>query len=105
MLVDMKLTPEMKKEDAQSSVLYDTPDYPYGLKIQLDPETYAKLGMKEAPQIGQKMMMLAMIQVCGGCEESSKGDAKGYSATLQIMQMELKPAEDQKSVESVLYKD
>lgn len=102
-MINLRITEEEKKDQASHSVLYDTPEYPYGLKLQIDPETYAKLGLKDAPQIGQKLILLAAVEVCGGYEEDQKGDVKGYSMTLQIEQMELKAASQSQQAEDVLY--
>lgn len=100
---------EMKEQAEPKSVLYDVSKYPYGLKIQLDPETVKKLGMTEAPEVGEKMMIMGYVEVCSVYAEPSKGDEKSYSVGLQITDMELKEVEEpeveEKSVEDTLYSE
>lgn len=51
-------TPMMEKSEGE-----DKPQYPYGLKLALDKDIMDKLGMKEMPEVGEKMMLHAMITV------------------------------------------
>lgn len=105
MMHDMKISDMEKKDNSQSSILYDQGSYPYGLKIQLDAETYRKLGLGEPPKIGAKMMLLAHVEVCSIYKEPSKGDDHNYSMGLQITEMDLKPHEEkeEKAAATVLY--
>ena len=104
-MIDMKLTDMEKKDNSQSSILYDQASYPYGLKVQLDVEAYRKLGLGEPPKIGAKMMLLAHVEVCSIYKEPSKGDDHNYSMGLQITEMDLKPHDEEKkeTAESVMY--
>lgn len=102
---NMMISDMEKKDNYQTSVLYDQSSYPYGLKIQLDAESYRKLGLGEPPKIGSKMMLLAHVEVCSIYKEPSKGDDHNYSMGLQITEMDLKPHEENKeeTAESVMY--
>lgn len=99
-MIDMKITEEEKKEQQQVSVLDDAANYPYGLKIQLDSESFAKLGIP-VPQIGQKMKMMAMVEVCSLSQNNYKGDAKEVEVSLQITDMEI--VKPEKQAHEVIY--
>ena len=97
---------EKKEQAAPTSVLYDTPNYPYGLKIQIDHETYEKImGNSEPPKVGSKMIMHAQVEVCSVYADAGKDDEPKYSMGLQITDMELKQSEAKKSVESIIYSE
>lgn len=104
-MINLSVSDLEKKEQAQpSSVLYDTADYPYGLKIQIDADTYKKLGFAELPNVNQKFIMHALVEVCSVYKEPGKGDAHNYSLGMQITDMELAPASESKKTEDVIYK-
>lgn len=112
-MINLAMSEMEKKEESQPmSALYDTPNYPYGLKIQIDAETYKKLGFTEPPDVDAKMMLMAKVEVCSVYKEPGKGDEKNYSMGLQITDMELKEMPEQESeetpessVEDVIYKE
>lgn len=68
---------------------YKEPEYPYGLKISLQNESLKKLGIKEMPEVGQKMMVHAMCEVCSVSKYDSKEGGEVKSMELQITDMEL----------------
>lgn len=86
-MIDMKITESEKKDQAEVSVL-DTSNYPYGLKINLDPKSMKKLNMP-TPQVGQKMMIECEVEVTSVYAENMKGDEKEVSCCLQILAMEI----------------
>lgn len=91
---DMMICEKQKKEGSVKSVLDDQPCYPYGLKITLEPESYNKLELKEPPQIGDKFLMLANVEVCSLYKDKSYGDVPKISMGLQITGMDLKNREE-----------
>lgn len=95
-MIDMKLSEMDKKENEVTSVL-EKPDYPYGLRLYLDPDSVKKLNLKE-PKIGEKMMLMGIVEVVSINSEDDK-----ISVSLQIKEMDLKSKSD-KSAEEVLYK-
>jgi len=102
---DMSLSIEEKKERVSESSI-DKPDYPYGLKIHLEGETYNKIGFTEAPALGQKFMIMGVVEVMDVHKESVQGDDR-ISCTLQITHMDLKKKEseekEKKDQGSILY--
>jgi hypothetical protein len=95
---------ESEMEKKEESVLYETSKYPYGLKIQIDHETYEKImGNSEPPKVGSKMIMHAQVEVCSVYADTGKDGESKYSMGLQITDMELKQSEAKKSVESIIY--
>jgi len=105
-MISMKITEEEKKNDAQRSVIEDNAQYPYGLIVNIDPKSAAKLGVTEPPKAGQKMMMLAEVEVKSVTVDEKVEGKKKCSFTLQITEMALKDyeeEEEEKSASSVLY--
>lgn len=102
-LVNMKLSAEEAQEQYGSSPVSDAPEYPYGLSITLDEEGLAKLGMPALPQVGQKMMITARVEVQSVRQYDTKGGEKEQSVTLQITDMEMGPDKPDTSPQSALY--
>jgi len=100
-MVDMKLSEMEKKEEAQDSVL-ERPNYPYGLRLHIDSETYKKLGLGEC-KIGEKLNVKGVGMVMSVSAEEVKGDEKEMSMSLQIVDLELSKEKSEKSAESVIY--
>lgn len=100
-MADMKISEIEKKENASPSVL-DQPNYPYGLRIHIDPETYKKLGLKDC-QVGDKLELEGYGVVMSVNAEEVKGDVKEYSVGIQIT--DLSVSKEEKSAESVIYGD
>lgn len=99
----MKYTEEDKKEMATPNSALDRPSYPYGLKIHLDEEAWEKLGKNEAPEVGKEFMILAKAVVEDVSQNKRADDQKNISVGLQITDMDIKEAEEEKSTETVLY--
>mgnify|MGYP000940690126 FL=1 len=68
------------------------PNYPYGLRITLDPDTLRKLAMGDGnmPQVGQQFELDALVEVIAVSMDDGQSNV-GYSMTLQITAMELCP--------------
>lgn len=97
---DMSISEKEKKDGSVKSVLENNPDYPYGLKITLEPDSYEKLGLKEPPDIGEKFMMLASVEVCSLYSDKSYGDKPRISMGLQIQAMDLRSKEEESEEKS-----
>jgi hypothetical protein len=80
----MKLSPDEQKEYCQPSLCMDPPDYPYGLKINLDPASVAKLGIAKLPEIGQVLLLTARVEVCARSECKDDDDESSVDRTLSI---------------------
>lgn len=98
----MAISEKEKKENAAPSVL-EAPLYPWGLRLNLDPESYKKLDIKRTPQVGDKMLMLAVVEVCSVSNEKKLDDQNHISVSLQITEMEIKKKEKEKPAADVLY--
>lgn len=101
-MIDMKISDMEKKEMSAPSVLNDTANYPYGLRIHLDPESFKKLGI-EVPEVGEKFLLHATVEVMSVNAESYKGYEKKYSCGLQIMDMELEETEKENDAANAIY--
>lgn len=88
---------KMKKADMDGAVAppveSDAPQYPYGLTLHLDAMCMEKLGMKEPPAVGKKMMLMAEVEVTGSSQYKSK-DSTDSNVSLQITDMELHTKSD-----------
>jgi hypothetical protein len=68
----------------------DAPEYPYGLRISLDGESMKKLAMPEGCKVGDKLPMMAMVEVVSMSEHQGEGDKEPRrSLDLQITDMEM----------------
>ena len=101
-MIDMKLS-EMEKKEGEVSSVIEKPSYPYGLRLYLDPESVKKLQLKD-PQVGQKMMLEAVVEIVSVNAEVIKGDQKAVSVGLQINEMSVDSAKKEEKAEDVLYK-
>lgn len=98
-LQSMKLSKAEQKESMPSVAKMDKPEYPYGLRLDLGKDVLEKLDMKKLPQVGDKIMVMAMAEVCSVSEHDSEYGGKSKSVGLQITEMALgkgesAPAED-----------
>lgn len=88
---------DMKKM-ADKEVKEHTPEYPYGLKLNLDHESIKKLGMEKMPEMGKYMMLHAKVEV------TDIHESEGHkSLGLQITDMSLKDDMEKRSTEEVMY--
>lgn len=87
-MVNMKMDPGTSGGGmASAPVESEKPAYPYGLRISLDKECMEKLGMKDMPEVGTKMMIHCMV-VVESCSMSQEGNGEEYkSVGLQITDM------------------
>ncbi len=99
-MIDMKISEIEKKDMAETSVLNDSANYPYSLRIYLGPEEVSKLQLKN-PQIGQKMQLEAMVEVVAVSSENTKGDESKVSVTIQIKEMMFESPDEEKAEEKL----
>ena len=64
-MASMKRTPDDKRKDMGGPATVESiaPDYPWGLVIHLGADELTKLGIKEMPEAGCCMMLMATVQV------------------------------------------
>lgn len=58
-LIDMSLQSENSKKEMNE----EKERYPYGLSIHLDKEMVQKLGFEKIPQLGEELMIKAVVKV------------------------------------------
>lgn len=88
-MISMK-TSQNKKQTTllDGAVASDEPEYPYGLRISLDKDSLAKLGITELPEVGATMVLQARVEVVSVSQyDSSEG--KSQDMSLQITDMSL----------------
>ena len=87
-LKSMRVT---KKEGEKENAIDSDQEYPYGLGLSLDNDTLAKLGIKDLPELGEVMTLVAKVEVVSLSENSSKDNEDHKNVGLQITDMELLP--------------
>jgi hypothetical protein len=85
-LIDMKLSDEEKKEQTQPPAEMEGEQYPWGVCLDLDDGTLAKLGITKLPEIGTVMVVEARAKVVG-INEAANESAESKSVRLQIIEM------------------
>jgi hypothetical protein len=91
------------KDESQDTILSDAkmPEYPYGLRINIDADEMEKLGLTELPEIGKKFMVHAMADVVSISQSDSAEGEPEKNFSLQITDMALeKSNEEQKNKDS-----
>lgn len=86
-LKNMKMTPKEAKEQYEPKSL-DSPQYPYGLCLNLDNDSLEKLGIP-IPAVGQELSLTAKVEVTSVSQYDSKNGHKNSSISLQITDMAL----------------
>lgn len=99
----MKMSPEEAQEQYGSSPVSEAPQYPYGLQIQLDEEALAKLGLPVLPQVGEKMIITARVEVTSVSQYENQMSGKEKNVSLQITDMELGADKEDQSAENAIY--
>lgn len=102
MMIDMSMSAEEAKEQYGNDTK-DAPKYPYGLRISLNDDDLAKLGITSLPAVGTKMVITCQTEVCstGVYEDQSK--EKEASMSLQIQAMEIGEDKDSSDAATLLY--
>lgn len=103
-LTNMKLS---KGSHAKTSpgVMLDSkdkgPDYPWGLRLNLDHDTLTKMGVKDLPKVGSKMQIHAHGHVHSVSENSSKGEKPRRSVDIQITHLGVGKNEPSSALDAV----
>lgn len=94
-MASMKRTADDKRKDMGAPATVDSiaPDYPWGLCIHLGADELNKLGIKEMPEAGCCMMLMATVHVTRvqvtAAAGVKPGDDSERSVDLQITDMML----------------
>lgn len=104
-MIDVKITEEERKNMAQPSDVSKVEHYPHGLKLHINEATMKKLMISELPDVESEMIIMARVSVVDARSEMIEGSGREKSMTLQITEMDLKPAEqkEKKETTEILY--
>lgn len=92
-MVDMKMT-QSEAQEWDSPMEMSSPQYPYGLCIDLDKPSLEKLGKSTSDfEMGQEMEITCMVRVKSLSSSSYEDGDKHESVGLQITDMELDSSE------------
>src|SRR5262245_52890513 len=100
-MINMKMTKSEKNEQTALSEPGGN-DYPYGLALNLDHDSMDKLGLKDLPDVGSKMVIQAIAEVVSVGANATKESESRYM-TLQITDMDLSSTKKQNAGEEILY--
>lgn len=92
-LVDMRRS---KKERKSNEVAIEEPSLPFGLSITLDDDSLKKLGFKELPAVGSKMVVAAIGTVKSVSERSSSR-RKNRDVSIDLERLDVSPAPARKA--------
>lgn len=99
-MISLKISKdEMKKKEKEMTLAVSSSDgerYPYGTRIELNNESLDKMGIKELPAAGTKMMIEAKVTVIAS-RQSVSNERTTRSVEFQITDMDLESDEDEVS--------
>lgn len=87
---EMKMT-SMKGTDSvpETALAASSPEYPYGLKLDLNEDSLAKLGITDLPEVGSSVHVMANAEVYSVSMSEDKDGKERKSVCLQITDMAL----------------
>lgn len=94
---------EAKEYASPSTAVADAPQYPYGLRIELNNESLDKLDVGDMPTIGDRFTVTCTVEVCGCSSHTERDGDENRSLSLQITKMAMVPVATQKSTAEKLY--
>lgn len=99
-LTDMKQSKKAAK-DSTAEVASDSPRYPYGLDLDLDTESLAKLGIKDLPKVGTAMKVTAIGVVTAARTNERVEGKQDRNITIQMQKLSVGPAKKPTAVDAV----
>lgn len=104
-LVNMKLSKADRDKSTEMVMpAEDAPRYPWGLSVSLDNEVLEKLGMKELPEVGDELELLARVTVTRVSSTDQAEGGPSRDVGLQMTEMALEAPTRRKSTADVLYR-
>lgn len=85
-LVDLKRTKQEREKHSKPEP-YKGEDYPYGLTVHLDHDALEKLGIKNLPKAGGKVMLHAHAHVKSTEDRNEDGGKRRRSMSLELRKM------------------
>jgi hypothetical protein len=102
-MINMKMSREEAKEYNTIEANHDAPEYPYGLRIDLNDDSLEKLGITALPKVGTEMTMTCKVTVTSVSAYDRQGGEAEQSVCLQITDMELGAGKTQSDAATSLY--
>jgi hypothetical protein len=106
-LVNMKMPARAEKMASCAPCDVAREEYPYGLRLHLDTEQLAQLGIDKLPDVGAEVTITARGKITSVNQGASEHDKKVFrNVGIQITDLSLGGGKaDKKRTEDVLYKD
>lgn len=100
MMKSMKFTKaEKKRGHGNMEVAMSTPEYPWGLSLNLDDAALKKLGIDELPEAGDTCEIMAHAKVTRVSQSTEDGKNGGHrNVEIQITHLSLITPEDDKKL-------
>lgn len=92
-MINMRMTAN-KMEEYEDNMHGPLPEYPYGLCIDLDDESLAKLGLTALPKVGSEMMLHAKCVVKTTGATTMQGGDVDCRMSLQITDLAIGETEN-----------
>lgn len=102
-MISMEKSEESMQDCKPVSCEHDK--YPYGIRLHLDDECVKKLGIKDLPKVGDKMMIQAVAYVCDASEHMVEGKGTRKSIGLQICEMGVSESKQKKEAADEMYEE
>lgn len=93
-MVSMKSDPAATKSTPDPAGMPAEPQFPWGLRINLDNDALLKLGIKKLPAVGGKLMIEAAVTIVTVNEQQVQGGEPRRSLELQITDLCLGDTDD-----------
>lgn len=93
-MVNMAMSAEESKEQGDD---LSASKYSYGLRIHLDDDALAKLGLTTMPAVGSKLTITCAVDVCSMSSYQDQDGESESSLDLQITDMEVGAGSDAKT--------
>ena len=98
-----------KKSDREKDCCYSESieeQYPWGLKLNLDTEELEKLGIKEAPEVGEEVLIYAKAYIKDVSQNEREGeDGKRLHVGYQITDLEIGPVKNMDDAAEKMFGD
>jgi hypothetical protein len=88
-MVSMKMSKKEAKEQNECPTVADSPQYPYGLSINLDNDALDKLGLGTGVEVGDEVSIIAKAKVTSKSGYETMVGGAENSIGLQITDMEV----------------
>lgn len=89
-LVDMRRSKKERKAGSSHDVAFEEPAIPHGLSINLDDQSLDKLGFKDLPNVGDRMVVAAIGTVKSVSQHDSKRN-KNRDVSIELDKLDVSP--------------